>query len=196
MQAILERLVAHAGDQTDLKRQTGAILQLRLWLELNTYTSIPANLLEFYEEELPDDLRSLRLTECDERAVVGAIEKLVLSAQSADERYSLISVLSAASPRYAIEPVLRLLIRWKAEGWPHELAWSIMYALDRALDVFDEDSADHFYSQVPVVVAAIRRHDPRPTLDELAAVPDDRVARLAQSVRRSIEKCLEAHPPR
>jgi hypothetical protein len=188
MQPILERLLRQAADRSDWDRQADAIRQL--WYLLRVKNRPHGT--DYYVEHLSDDLRSLKLQEGEEQALVNELETLIISAQSDRERGSLFAPLHYASPRYAIQPVLRLLMRWKDQGWTHDDAWSIMYALERALDVMGA-SDDDFRSHAPYVAAAIHENDPRPKLNELATVPDDRVAEMAQDVGSEVEAVFE--PP-
>jgi len=192
MQMTLERVVRQAGDRIDWERQAEAISQLRNLLEMKNRPVEP----EWYESVLPADLRSVTFEEGEEQELVYALEQLIITAQSERERRSLSSPLVGASPRYVIEPVLRLLMRCENEGWAREDAWSILIALRNALDVFAQNAGRDFRSQAPVVAAAIRDNDPRAVLDKLAEVPDDRVDRLAKHVRAGVQVVFEPPAPR
>ena len=158
---------------------------------MHNYSGVP---MEVYEQELPDSLRSLELGEEDEQALVAALHGLALSAQSGPAQRSLVSLLSVARPALAIVPVLDLLMRRREEGWspewPDSYEWSILYALERALDVFYLDPDERFYADARVVAATLREHDPRAALDELAEMPNEPLADIAQNVRAIVDASI------
>jgi hypothetical protein len=190
MKPLLEGLLRQAGDRANLERQRDAIRQLWHFLEMkNRPVVLRGQVDPRYERELPESLRLLALEEGEEQALVAGLHGLVVAARSGGDRPW--SPLSVASPRLVIEPLLDLLLRRRDETWTADDDWGLLFALRNALDVFTARKGHSFYDQAPAVAAAIREHDPRAALHELAAMPDDRLSQLAQHVRDKVEKLFE-----
>jgi hypothetical protein len=185
MQAPLQQLLERIRDSLDESCEQDADLQLAMFLEFkNRPVNMPSD-PGFYQREVPDQLRSLTLTDDDQLELLRELQGLILSAPSEPKRIALLSALGLAAPPLGIGPALSLLFSGYPEFSDEELR-QVLVALMLMLDLPPtHESYEEFAKE-------IRERDPRPVLDELATRSNVRIAETAQSVRRGVQRVFEA----
>lgn len=184
--AVLSHLLQSVADSSDRAGQQKAILQLAMFLEMRNR---PVHMSDphFYEKIVPAALRSVSLTDDDQREIISELCRLILAPDSAPNRIALFFPLCSTASWLVITPLLDLFLQHRP-NFDEEETRQILVALRDALDIVFVPYEHPLHPHVRQVVRAVRERDIGAALAEVIRTGNWRTAQMARTVQDQMDR--------
>ncbi len=174
-QRTLQNLCGELHSQ-DFDRREYALFQLRLMLRRASADEDAAGDAANFLDDLPRALRRIRLSDAEQRAIVGELSRLIASFR--ESRATAIWALREVSAELGLKPALTVISKF-GDQLSDEAAYQVIAALEGWLGGDLSGRAR--------LRADLMRCDPRPKLRGWAGSRDQRLAAIARAVLDEVE---------